>query len=107
MSTSYMSAYELLLLRKNASNKHKRNILYTSSLSNWLTNELKKKNEESRKKIRALDKNHGKEFKGVRSRICSRIENIDKMRRKLKGHKQTEVRIGSGLGAVNKSQQNL
>ena len=95
MSTFYLSAYELLLLRKNASNKHKRNILYTSSLSNWLTNELKKKNEESRKKIRALDKNHGKEFKGVRSRICSRIENIDKMRRKLKGHKQTEVRIGS------------
>ena len=107
MSTFYLSAYELLLLRKNASNKHKRNILYTSSLSNWLTNELKKKNEESRKKIRALDKNHSKEFKGVRSRICSRIENIDKMRRKLKGHKQTEVRIGSGLGAVNKSQQNL
>lgn len=60
-------------------------------MSNWLSNELKKKNEESKKKIRTLDKNHMKEFKGVRNKICSRIENIDKMRKKLKGNKQTEV----------------
>ena len=32
-----------------------------------------------------------KEFKSVRNKICSRIENIDKMRKKLKGNKQTEV----------------
>ena len=60
-------------------------------MSNWLTNELKKKNEESKKKLRILDKNHMKEFKSVRNKICSRIENIDKMRKKLKGNKQTEV----------------
>ena len=66
-------------------------ILSFSSVSNWLTNELKKKNEESKKKIRLIDKNHMKEFKGVRNKICSRIDTIDKLRRKSKGGKQTEV----------------
>lgn len=61
-------------------------------MSNWLNNELKKKNDEAKKKVRHLDKNHMKDFKNVRNRICSRIDNIDKMRRKLRGNKQTEVR---------------
>ena len=67
------------------------NLLF-SSMSNWLNNELKKKNDEAKKKVRHLDKNHMKDFKNVRNRICSRIDNIDKMRRKLRGNKQTEVR---------------
>ena len=64
---------------------------YYSSMSNWLTNELRKRNEESKKKIRSLDKHHMKEFKNVRNRICTRIDSIDKMRKKLKGAKLTEV----------------
>ena len=67
------------------------NLLF-SSMSNWLNNELKKKNDEAKKKVRHLDKNHMKDFKNVRNRICSRIDNIDKMRRKLRGNKQTEVK---------------
>ena len=68
------------------------NLLF-SSMSNWLNNELKKKNDEAKRKVRHLDKNHMKDFKNVRNRICSRIDNIDKMRRKLRGNKHTEVRI--------------
>ena len=66
--------------------------LLFSSMSNWLNNELKKKNDEAKRKVRHLDKNHMKDFKNVRNRICSRIDNIDKMRRKLRGNKQTEVK---------------
>ena len=78
----------------NVINKLLNSIFYPviSSVSNWLTNELKKKNEESKKRIRLIDKNHMKEFKGMRNKICSRIDTIDKSRRKLKGNKHTEVR---------------
>ena len=38
-----------------------------------------------------------KEFKGVRNKICTRIDTIDKLRRKSKGGKQTEVRAEQKL----------
>ena len=82
----------LILYREKCSIYLQVTNLFFSSMSNWLNNELKKKNDEAKKKVRHLDKNHMKDFKNVRNRICSRIDNIDKMRRKLRGNKHTEVR---------------
>jgi len=53
-----------------------------SSFSNGCTFDLKCKNEESKKKIRILEKNHMKEFKSLRCGIKRKIDSIHKMRKK-------------------------
>ena len=66
-------------------------MFHRSSFSNWCTVELKKKNDESRKRIKLLDKHHMKDFKTARNKICTKIDTIDKLRRKLKVVKQQEA----------------
>ena len=62
-----------------------------SSLSNGLAFNLKCKNEESKKKIKSLEKDHMKEFKLLRSGIKRKIDTIHKLRKKLTKDNSFEV----------------
>ena len=58
-------------------------VILFSSLSNGLAFNLKNKNEESKKKIKSLERNHMKEFKLLRSGIKRKIDTIHKLRKKV------------------------
>ena len=62
-----------------------------SSLSNGLAFNLKCKNEEAKKKIKTLEKNHMKEFKQLRSGIKRKIDTIHKLRKKVTKENSLEV----------------
>ena len=64
-----------------------------SSFSNGCTFDLKCKNEESKKKIKILEKNHIKEFKLLRCGIKRKIDSIHKMRKKITRENSAEVTL--------------
>ena len=82
-SLSYKLDFESLGSRQQTS------FLLSSSMTDGLFVPLKAKNEDFRRRVSELDRDHLKEFKKVRSEIKRKIELIHKLRRKSRKESST------------------
>jgi len=64
---------------------------FSNSLSNGICINLRCKNEESKKKLKFLEKNHMKDFKLLRSCIKRKIETIHRLRKKMSKENSSEI----------------